>query len=148
MKYTFFGHACFRLDTGKEKLLFDPFLTGNGDAAVSPNRVKCDYILLSHAHSDHFGDSVEIARRTGATVVAIPEVIGLFPKTVLNFAPMNLGGRYKTDFATIKWYRRCTAAACRAVSPADLSFLQRGTDRLLRRRYGALWRYEALRRDV
>ena len=102
MKYTFFGHACFRLDTGKEKLLFDPFLTGNGDAAVSPNRVKCDYILLSHAHSDHFGDSVEIARRTGATVIAIPEVIGLFPKTVLNFAPMNLGGRYKTDFGTIK----------------------------------------------
>ena len=102
MKYTFFGHACFRLDTGKEKLLFDPFLTGNGDAAVSPDRVKCDYILLSHAHSDHFGDSVEIARRTGATVVAIPEVIGLFPKTVLNFAPMNLGGQYKTDFATIK----------------------------------------------
>lgn len=102
MKYTFFGHACFRLDTGKKKLLFDPFLTGNGDAAVSPNRVKCDYILLSHAHSDHFGDSVEIARRTGATVVAIPEVIGLFPKTVLNFAPMNLGGQYKTDFATIK----------------------------------------------
>ena len=27
MKYTFFGHACFRLDTGKKKLLFDPFLT-------------------------------------------------------------------------------------------------------------------------
>ena len=44
----------------------------------------------------------ENARRTGATVIAIPEVIGLFPKTVLNFAPMNLGGRYKTDFGTIK----------------------------------------------
>ena len=124
MKYTFFGHACFRLDTGKEKLLFDPFLTGNGDAAVSPNRVKCDYILLSHAHSDHFGDSVEIARRTGATVVAIPEVIGLFPKTVLNFAPMNLGGRYKTS-ARSKWYRHCTAAVCRVASPADLSFLSK-----------------------
>ena len=141
MKYTFFGHACFRLDTGKEKLLFDPFLTGNGDAAVSPNRVKCDYILLSHAHNDHFGDSVEIARRTGATVVAIPEVIGLFPKTVLNFAPMNLGGLYKTDFA----------AQLRRAGRYPMwiyHFFQRGTDRLLRRRYGALWRYEALRRDV
>lgn len=102
MKYTFFGHACFRLDTGKEKLLFDPFLTGNSEAAVSSDRVKCDYILLSHAHADHFGDSIAIARRTGAKVVAIPEVIGLFPKTVVNFQPMNLGGQYKTDFGTIK----------------------------------------------
>ncbi len=102
MKYTFFGHACFRLDTGKEKLLFDPFLTGNSEATMSADRVKCDYLLLSHAHSDHFGDSIAIARRTGATVVAIPEVIGLFPKTVVNFQPMNLGGQYKKDFGTIK----------------------------------------------
>ena len=102
MKYTFFGHACFRLDTGKEKLLFDPFLTGNSEAAVSAERVKCDYILLSHAHADHFGDSIAIARRTGAKVVAIPEVIGLFPKTVVNFQPMNLGGQYKADFGIVK----------------------------------------------
>lgn len=93
------------IDTGKEKLLFDPFLTGNGDAAVKAEDVECDYILLSHAHSDHFGDAVEIARRTGAKVVAIPEIIGLFPKTVINFQPMNLGGTFKAPFGTVKMVR-------------------------------------------
>ena len=143
MKYTFFGHACFRLDTGKEKLLFDPFLTGNGDAAVSPNRVKCDYILLSHAHSDHFGDSVEIARRTGATVVAIPEVIGLELCTDEFRRPVQDRLRHDQNGTGVAQLRRAGRYPMRIYH-----FFQRGTDRLLRRRYGALWRYEALRRDV
>ena len=102
MKYTFFGHACFRIDTGNEKLLFDPFLTGNSEATIASDKVKCDYILLSHAHGDHFGDAVTIAQRTGAKVIAIPEVLGLFPKTVVNEQPMNLGGQYHADFGTVK----------------------------------------------
>ena len=102
MKYTFLGHACFAIDTGKETLLFDPFLTGNGEAATTADQVKCDYILLSHAHGDHFGDAVPIALGTGANVIAIPEVLGLFPKTVLKTQPMNLGGQVKLDFGTVK----------------------------------------------
>lgn len=102
MKYKFLGHACFMIDTGSKKLIFDPFLSGNDQASTTANKVDADYILLSHAHSDHFGDAVSIARMTGATVVAIPEVISLFPKTVVNFQPMNLGGRYEADFGTVK----------------------------------------------
>lgn len=102
MKYKFYGHACFKLDTGKEKLLFDPFLTGNGEATIGADKVTCDYILLSHAHGDHFGDAVHIAHRTGAKVIAIPEVLSLFPKTVINVQPMNLGGQYQGAFGTIK----------------------------------------------
>lgn len=113
MKYTFLGHACFRIDTGKEKLLFDPFLTGNSQAAVKADKVRCDYILLSHAHGDHFGDANEIALRTGALVVAIPEVISLFSDSVSNFQPMNLGGQFKADFGTVKMvqaWHSCGAA--------------------------------------
>ncbi len=102
MKFKYYGHACFKLDTGKEMLLFDPFLTGNSLAPVKPEKIKCDYILLSHAHGDHLGDAVDIARHQGATVVAIPEVISLFPKTVLNFIPMNLGGEVTGPYGTIK----------------------------------------------
>lgn len=102
MKYTFFGHACFKLDNGKDKLLFDPFITGNSQATVKADRVRCDYILLSHAHSDHFGDANEIALRTGAMVVAIPEVLGMFSKTLSNFQPMNLGGTFKAEFGDVK----------------------------------------------
>lgn len=113
MKYTFLGHACFRIDTGKERLLFDPFLTGNSQAAVKADKVRCDYILLSHAHGDHFGDANEIALRTGALVVAIPEVISLFSDSVSNFQPMNLGGQFKADFGTVKMvqaWHSCGAA--------------------------------------
>lgn len=53
MKFIFLGHACFQIDTGKEKLLFDPFLTGNGLAEEAASKVECDYIFLSHAHADH-----------------------------------------------------------------------------------------------
>lgn len=102
MKYTFLGHACFTIDTGKETLLFDPFLTGNGEAAIAADRVKCDYILISHAHGDHFGDAGTIALGTGAKVVAIPEVLGLLPKAVLKTQPMNLGGQWKADFGIVK----------------------------------------------
>lgn len=102
MKFTFYGHACFLLDTGKEKLLFDPFLSGNHLAAIKAEQVECDYILLSHAHADHFGDAPSIAERTGAKVIAIPEIIGQFPETVTNFQPMNLGGNYKAPFGSLK----------------------------------------------
>ena len=102
MEFTFYGHACFKIDTGKESLLFDPFLSGNSQAAVSADKVECDYILLSHAHGDHFGDADKIASRTGACVIAIPEVISLFSKNVSNFQPMNLGGSFKADFGKVK----------------------------------------------
>ena len=102
MKFIFLGHACFQIDTGKEKLLFDPFLTGNGLAEEAASKVECDYIFLSHAHADHFGDAIAIAEWTGAKVIAIPEVIGLFPKTVINFQPMNLGGTFTAPFGKVK----------------------------------------------
>ena len=66
------------------------------------SKVECDYIFLSHAHADHFGDAIAIAEWTGAKVIAIPEVIGLFPKTVINFQPMNLGGTFTAPFGKVK----------------------------------------------
>ena len=100
MKFEYYGHAAFVLDTGKERLLFDPFLTGNSLATVRPEEVRCDYILLSHAHGDHFGDADAIAARTGATVIAIPEVLGLF-ETAPAAVPMNIGGTTSLPFGRV-----------------------------------------------
>ncbi len=61
IKFKYYGHACFLLETDNEKLLFDPFLTGNPVASISADEVECDYILVSHAHFDHIGDAIEIA---------------------------------------------------------------------------------------
>ncbi len=100
-KFNYFGHACFLLDTGKEKLLFDPFLTNNPLASIKAEEVKCDYILLSHAHDDHFGDASEIALANSALVISTPEVLGKLPSGYQKVHGMNLGGSYKFPFGTV-----------------------------------------------
>ena len=61
VQFTYYGHACFLLDDGKYKVLCDPFLTGNPKATVKLEDVEADFILITHAHSDHLGDAPEIA---------------------------------------------------------------------------------------
>jgi L-ascorbate metabolism protein UlaG (beta-lactamase superfamily) len=64
------GHACLWIESDGQKILIDPFLTGNPAAACKPDEVRPDLILVSHGHGDHLGDTVEIAKKSGALVVA------------------------------------------------------------------------------
>ncbi len=73
VKVRFLGHAAFLIE-GSRKILIDPFLRGNPQAAVKPEEVKADLILVTHAHGDHIGDAVDIAKRTGARIVAMYDV--------------------------------------------------------------------------
>ena len=93
MKFNFYGHACFAVETAGKKFLFDPFITGNDLAKdIDINKIEADYILVSHGHSDHVGDLISIAKRTGATVIAAYEVIGWVQKQgITNVHPMNFG---------------------------------------------------------
>jgi L-ascorbate metabolism protein UlaG (beta-lactamase superfamily) len=68
------GHACLLLESDGQRVLIDPFLTGNPAAAQTADKVPADFILVSHGHGDHVGDTVAIAKRTGATVVANYEI--------------------------------------------------------------------------
>src|SRR5215212_9412491 len=70
------GHSAFHLSGGGADVLVDPFLTGNPKAAATADEVPAYVILLTHGHGDHIGDTVDIAKRTGATVVAIVELAG------------------------------------------------------------------------
>ena len=94
IKYTYYGHASFLLDDGTSKVLTDPFLTGNPLAAITAAEVACDYILLTHAHGDHLGDAPAIAKRTGAMILGIPEVLDvcLAAEDGLKTHGMNIGG--------------------------------------------------------
>jgi L-ascorbate metabolism protein UlaG (beta-lactamase superfamily) len=100
---TWYSHACFLIETNNINLLVDPFLTGNPLAPISPDKVKADYIFVSHGHGDHVGDTVEIAKRTGATVISNPEICEwLNQKGVKKTHAMQLGGAYKFPWGKLK----------------------------------------------
>ena len=101
IKFKYYGHACFLLETDNEKLLFDPFLTGNPVASISADEEKCDYILLTHAHGDHYGDATQIAQKTGAKVISTPEVLTKLPSDYENVHGMNLGGSFTFPFGIV-----------------------------------------------
>ena len=93
MDIRFLGHAAFELTEGDTRVLIDPFLTGNPKAAVSADELEPTHIFLTHGHADHIGDTVDIAKRTGAKVVAIVELADeLQEDGVENVSDPNIGG--------------------------------------------------------
>jgi L-ascorbate metabolism protein UlaG (beta-lactamase superfamily) len=104
MDIRFLGQSCFTLSDGDTTLLIDPFLTGNPKAAATADEVDATTILLTHGHQDHFGDTIEIAKRTGATVVAITEIAGEISggDDGIEAVDCNLGGTATFDWGWVK----------------------------------------------
>jgi L-ascorbate metabolism protein UlaG (beta-lactamase superfamily) len=98
----FLGQACFELKAGGATVLVDPFLTGNPVAAAGPDDVDPDVILLTHGHGDHLGDTVDIAKRTGATVVAIVELANEIGGQGVEVRDPNYGGTEQFDWGWVK----------------------------------------------
>jgi L-ascorbate metabolism protein UlaG (beta-lactamase superfamily) len=98
MDIRFLGHAAFELSEGDTRVLIDPFLTGNPKAAVDASELEPTHIFLTHGHADHIGDTVDIAKRTGAQVVAIVELANEIREDGVEtvFDP-NLGGTVEFD---------------------------------------------------
>jgi L-ascorbate metabolism protein UlaG (beta-lactamase superfamily) len=97
------GHSCFEIKAGDTTVLVDPFLTGNPKAAASADEMAPDVILLTHGHADHLGDTVDIAKRTGATVVAIVELAAeIGGDGVENVIDPNYGGTVAFDWGWVK----------------------------------------------
>src|SRR4051794_20685632 len=103
MDIRFLGHSCFELSDGTVRVLIDPFLTGNPKAAAAADEVQPDVVLLTHGHGDHYGDVVDIAKRTGATVVALVEIAGeIGEQGVEDVRDPNIGGTVKFDWGWVK----------------------------------------------
>jgi L-ascorbate metabolism protein UlaG (beta-lactamase superfamily) len=114
MDIRFLGHACFELTEGDTRVLVDPFLTGNPKAAVDAGDLDPTHIFLTHGHADHSGDTVDIAKRTGAQTVAIVELANeLGESGVENVADPNIGGTIEFEGGWV----RLTPAWHTAVSP-------------------------------
>lgn len=96
MKVTWLGHSAFRIDTAKAHVLVDPFLSGNPgarDIDIKETAKGVTHIALTHGHGDHIGDTIALAKETGATAIANFDLLmWLANKGVSKFDPMNTGG--------------------------------------------------------
>lgn len=105
MNITYYGHACFLVEFGGKKLLFDPFISYNplcNSSGVKAEDIEADYILLSHGHLDHLADAESIANRCGAPIIAVYEVQQWFEQKGLKGHGMNTGGQWNFDFGKVR----------------------------------------------
>ena len=102
---SFFGHSAFAVETEQTRILIDPFLTGNPlaeAAGIKADDQHADAIVLTHGHADHFGDTIPIATRTGATVYCAFEVHEyLNEQGITKTEPGNPGGRINADWGWV-----------------------------------------------
>jgi L-ascorbate metabolism protein UlaG (beta-lactamase superfamily) len=116
------GHSAFHLSGGGADVLVDPFLSHNPKSPVTPDEVPADVILLTHGHIDHLGDTVEIATRTGAQVLAIVELASEIAAAGVDTLDVNYGGTVQFDWGWVKM----VPAWHTAVSPSGTAHMPAG----------------------
>lgn len=92
IEITWLGHSAVKIQ-GSRTVYIDPFLTGNPAASTSPEKIKsADIVVVTHHHGDHLGDAFAIAKKTGATLVAIHEIAVEAQSHGIPSEGMNIGG--------------------------------------------------------
>lgn len=103
MKLFYHGHSVVKIETNGYTLLIDPFITGNELTDLVVEEQQPDYILLTHGHNDHVGDTVAIAKQSGAKVIAPNELAIYLGQQGLDTHGMNIGGSYTFDFGKLTY---------------------------------------------
>ncbi|PSL44576.1 L-ascorbate metabolism protein UlaG (beta-lactamase superfamily) [Salsuginibacillus halophilus] len=103
MDVSYHGHSVVKVETNQHKILIDPFITGNGNCDLNADDVEADVILLTHGHNDHVGDTVDIAKRNDALVVAPFELATYLGFQGLNTHPMHIGGGHQFEFGHVEF---------------------------------------------
>jgi L-ascorbate metabolism protein UlaG (beta-lactamase superfamily) len=102
-KITFHGHAFLEIEHGGKIILIDPFVEGNIHNDLDANEIKCDYIILTHGHGDHYGSCIEIAKKNDATIIAVFELAENVTRKGCNAHAMQIGGSYSFPFGKVKF---------------------------------------------
>jgi L-ascorbate metabolism protein UlaG (beta-lactamase superfamily) len=127
----FLGHSAVELTAGDTTVLVDPFITGNPKAAVEASELEPTHIFLTHGHADHYGDIVDIAKRTGATVVALTEIASeIGEQGVESVFDPNFGGTVEFDWGWVKMvpaFHTSTTPNGTVTPPAGLLIMLGGT---------------------
>lgn len=101
-KLTWIGHATLGLETSGYKLLIDPFIRNNPTAKADAGTIEADYILVTHGHGDHLGDTIEIAKRTGAPVISNAEIATWLRNKNVKTHGQHIGGGFTHPFGYLK----------------------------------------------
>jgi L-ascorbate metabolism protein UlaG (beta-lactamase superfamily) len=102
MKVSYHGHSVVQIQTNGKTILIDPFITGNSLTDLKVEEVKPDVIILSHGHGDHVGDTVELAKKHDALVIATHELATYLSWQGVKTHAMHIGGAYQFDFGKVK----------------------------------------------
>lgn len=103
MKISYHGHSVVKIISGGKTILIDPFINGNSLTDLKVDKEKPDVILLTHAHNDHVGDTVELAQGNDSIVVAPVELANYLATFGVETIGMNLGGSKEFEFGTVKY---------------------------------------------
>lgn len=102
IKIKFYGHACFSLEKDGQVVLIDPWLRENPVVSAFPEGLRPALILATHGHHDHLGDAVEISKRVGCPILAVPELVSFCAKQGATTTVGHYGGTLSFDFGTVK----------------------------------------------
>ncbi|HJV44947.1 MAG TPA: metal-dependent hydrolase [Bacillota bacterium] len=102
MEITYHGHSSVQISTSGTSLIIDPFLTNNPLAMAKAEEIRVDYVLLTHGHSDHIGDALQIAKQNDATIIGTYELATYFSWQGTKVHPMNIGGGWNFEFGRVK----------------------------------------------
>jgi L-ascorbate metabolism protein UlaG (beta-lactamase superfamily) len=103
LKITYLSHSGFLLDDGTHQVAIDPFLTGNPNAVAKPKDIKAKFIVLTHAHGDHYGDGISIAKTNDGLVIAVNELANYAEEEGAKSHNMHIGGSYVFPFGKLKF---------------------------------------------
>ena len=101
-KLTYLSHSAWLIETGQHIIAIDPFLEGNPMAKVKPSDINADYIIVTHAHGDHLGDSIPMAKASGGTIISNFEIINYVTAQGAKGHPMHIGGAHEFPFGKVK----------------------------------------------
>lgn len=103
MKLRYFSHSAFQITTDDGlRILIDPFLDGNPTSPVKASEIEADFILLTHGHGDHLGDTLGIAKRCNSLCICENELANYIASKGVRAHNMHIGGAHEFDFGRVK----------------------------------------------
>lgn len=113
MQIIFEGHSCFSLISNiGVNVLIDPYISDNPLCKKDLQQFTPDLILITHAHHDHVGDAIAIARATNAVIAAQTDLLNCLDTKGISTIAFNMGGTIHFSGLEITMTQAIHGSAC------------------------------------